>query len=65
MLTAVENNEFATGLKEKSSIDGGTRRNNLVEGEAGGGEKACSMSPTTKINSQSRNIRRYTIDETV
>ena len=31
---------------KEASIDGGSRRNNLIEGEAGGGEKANSISPT-------------------
>ncbi len=34
-------------LKNGSSLDGGSpRRNNLIEGDAGGGEKANSRSPT-------------------
>ena len=47
-----------------SSIDGGTRRNNLVEGEAGGGEKASSFSPTPMTMicpSSSTNTYSYTI----
>ena len=59
----ITENSAHAGLQGKSSIDGGTRRNNLFEGEAGGGEKANSFSPTMTL--PSRNSRRYTIDETV
>ena len=42
----METAEVPSHVIDKHSLDGGSpRRNNLVEGEAGGGEKANSRSP--------------------